>query len=60
MATERLDCTWCGSAASVEYGVCQVCLMEFPNDAEVISLPTKDDARRTIALDERKEAGVGE
>ena len=26
------DCTWCGSAASIEYGVCQVCLMRFPED----------------------------
>jgi hypothetical protein len=29
---EPRDCTWCGSAQSIEYAVCQVCLMRFPED----------------------------
>lgn len=39
---ELRDCTWCGSAASIEYGVCQVCLMRFPDEdapSIVIRLP---------------------
>ena len=61
MKTERYDCTWCGSAASVEYGVCQICLMEFPSRATVITLPAKDrPAQRTVKLDEPKQAGVGD
>ena len=34
---ELRDCAWCGSAASIEYGVCQVCLMRFlePETEEV-------------------------
>lgn len=24
------DCTWCGSARSIEHDICQVCLMRFP------------------------------
>lgn len=28
------DCTWCGSAQSIEYGVCQVCLMRFSEGPE--------------------------
>ena len=27
------DCTWCGSAQSIEYGICQVCLMRMPDDS---------------------------
>lgn len=61
MGTDRQDCTWCGSAASVEYGVCQICLMEFPTKATVISLPAKDRlAERTVKLDEPRQAGVGD
>ena len=29
------DCTWCGSARSIEYGVCQVCLMRLPEDSDL-------------------------
>jgi hypothetical protein len=42
---EPLDCSWCGSALSIEHGVCQVCLMRFPDD---------DDAERVVvSLDGR-------
>jgi hypothetical protein len=33
------DCPWCGSAKSIEHGLCQVCLMEFPMETKVIALP---------------------
>ena len=39
METERLDCKWCGSARSIEHGICQVCLMEYPLDTKIIQLP---------------------
>ena len=39
METDRLDCSWCGSARSIEYGICQVCLMEYPLETRVIPLP---------------------
>lgn len=50
MRPDRHDCTWCGSASSIEYGVCQICLMEFPNEAVVIQLPV-DGTRGPIRLD---------
>lgn len=31
---EPRDCAWCGSAASIEHDVCQVCLMRFPDPVE--------------------------
>jgi len=34
------DCPSCGSAKSIEHGLCQICLMEFPIETKVISLPT--------------------
>ncbi|MGZ4105262.1 MAG: hypothetical protein ACXVP8_08365 [Actinomycetota bacterium] len=55
MEADRLDCTWCGSAASIEHGICQVCLMEYPVDTKVIQLPLDRDTRapsRTIHLTE--------
>lgn len=55
MEEDRLDCSWCGSARSIEYGICQVCLMEYPLDTKVIPLPTARVVigkltRRTIDL----------
>jgi len=41
------DCPWCGSAQSIEHGLCQVCLMEFPVETKVVALPTQ----RVVALD---------
>jgi len=38
------DCPWCGSAKSIEHGLCQVCLMEFPVETKVITLPTTHPA----------------
>jgi hypothetical protein len=43
---EVTDCTWCGSAGSIEYGICQVCLMPYPN--ELIELPDPDDPTAPI------------
>jgi hypothetical protein len=43
MEADRHDCTWCGSAASIEHGICQVCLMEYPVDTKVIRLPLDRD-----------------
>lgn len=39
MGAEGLDCTWCGSARSIEYGICQICLMEYPLETQIIPLP---------------------
>lgn len=43
---ELRDCTWCGSARSVEHDVCQVCLMRFPElkdaDEVVVILEERD------------------
>ena len=62
MARERHNCSWCGSANSVEYGVCQICLMEFRNEATVIALPLDriGDPKRIVKIDDRKRAGIGE
>ncbi|HEX6261875.1 MAG TPA: hypothetical protein VF097_03400 [Actinomycetota bacterium] len=43
---EPRDCTWCGSARSVEHDVCQVCLMRFPE------LKNADEV--VVILDERE------
>lgn len=43
---EPRDCTWCGSALSIEHGVCQVCLMRFP-DLEAV------DERVVVVLGDR-------
>lgn len=48
LGPELLDCHWCGSARSIEFGICQVCLMEYPMDTKVIVLPSE----RTVELDE--------
>ena len=39
MRDDRLDCGWCGSAASIEYGICQICLMEYAVDTDVLTFP---------------------
>jgi hypothetical protein len=39
MEDDRLDCGWCGSARSIEYGICQVCLMEYAVDTAVLTFP---------------------
>lgn len=43
---ELRDCTWCGSARSIEHDVCQVCLMRFPElkdvDEVVVILEERD------------------
>ena len=41
MGAELFDCPWCGSAQSIEHGLCQVCLMEFDVDTKIIALPSR-------------------
>lgn len=43
---EARDCTWCGSARSIEHDVCQVCLMRFPEDEEI-------DSKVVVILEDR-------
>ena len=52
------DCTWCGSARSIEYGVCQVCLMRFPEEPDTtrVVIELRDPAAPTepeIEIEER-------
>ena len=44
VGAELFDCPWCGSAKSIEHGLCQVCLMEFDVETKIIQLPP----RRTL------------
>lgn len=60
METERLDCSWCGSARSIEYGICQVCLMEYPLDTKIIHLPLGRLPRPTERILELDEPEVAE
>ncbi len=39
MKPELLDCQWCGSARSIEFGLCQVCMMEYTTPMKIIHLP---------------------
>lgn len=57
------DCTWCGSARSIEHDICQVCLMRFPEledlddvvvileDLEVRDAPAKEEASGTAVAE---------
>ncbi|MFN2613246.1 MAG: hypothetical protein ABR552_00315 [Actinomycetota bacterium] len=68
MSEQRLDCNWCGSARSIEHGICQVCLMEYPLETRIIQLPvertekriaekrSKIASARIISLDEDQES----
>lgn len=59
MKIVRLDCTWCGSARSIEHGICQVCLMEYPLDTKIIPLPLmrlEKPKRRTLDVTARETA----
>lgn len=56
---ELLDCHWCGSAGSVEHGICQICLMEYPYEADVIQLPL-DGGRARTAVPGEVEASAAE
>lgn len=60
METERLDCSWCGSARSIEYGICQVCLMEFPLETKIIKLPVHERASARPTIDLQPDVSVGE
>lgn len=62
---EPRDCTWCGSARSVEHDVCQVCLMRFPElrdaDEVVVILEEKDlQVRERPGEQEATGTAVGE
>ena len=54
---ELYDCPWCGSAQSIEHGLCQVCLMEFTIDTKVIQLAPR---RAAAARAEHPSAGKPE
>ena len=62
MKEKLSDCTWCGSRGSIEFGICQVCLMEYPIETKVIRLPLERAEKRSpvIRLDEDAEVGVAE
>lgn len=45
----RFDCSWCHSARSVEHGMCQVCLAEYPLETQVIELSPAIDLRKEVA-----------
>lgn len=59
---EPRDCTWCGSAKSIEFGLCQVCLMAYPEpDPEVvIKLPdahaTRDERSSAVQSEQERPA----
>ena len=58
MNDDRHDCGWCGSVGSIEYGICQICLMEYAVDTDVIRFPLERPdqlARKRSLADE--EAG---
>ena len=59
MGSELYDCPWCGSAKSIEHGLCQVCLMEFPVETKVIELPSRR-AGVSVARPEPKGAATSE
>ena len=44
MEANLFDCPWCGSAKSIEHGLCQLCLMEFDVETKIIKLAP----RRTL------------
>lgn len=59
------DCTWCGSARSIEHDICQVCLMRFPEledlDDVVVILEDRDlEVRETPAKEEATGTAVAE
>ncbi|MGH2783895.1 MAG: hypothetical protein ACRDJ1_01400 [Actinomycetota bacterium] len=53
MSAEIFDCPWCGSAKSIEHGLCQVCLMEFDVETKVINLPPRRRIHGHTVLQER-------
>lgn len=62
---EPRDCTWCGSARSIEHDVCQVCLMRFPElrgaDEVVVILEERDlQVRETSAEEEAAGTALAE
>lgn len=50
MGEQRLDCNWCGSARSIEHGICQICLMEYPLETRVIQLPVERHEKKRVAI----------
>ncbi|HEX6207930.1 MAG TPA: hypothetical protein VF058_06165 [Actinomycetota bacterium] len=59
---EPRDCTWCGSARSVEHDVCQVCLMRFPElkgaDEVVVILEERELQIHAVPAEEEKATGT--
>ena len=60
MASELYDCPWCGSAKSIEHGLCQVCLIEFAVETKVIELPSRRAAGVSVVRPEPKGAATSE
>ena len=58
VATELYDCPWCGSAQSIEHGLCQVCLMEFPVETKIIELAPVRAARASHPSTTKTNAAV--
>ena len=64
MGEEPLDCSWCGSARSIEHGICQICMMEYPLETRIIHLPSERPERTTLITvdlaETEEELGVAE
>ncbi|MDQ3990982.1 MAG: hypothetical protein M3245_01555 [Actinomycetota bacterium] len=56
---ELRDCTWCGSAQSIENDLCQVCLMRFPPDERVVVILPDIHAEPQIAPEAEERPAVG-
>jgi hypothetical protein len=52
----RADCAWCRSADSIEHGICQICLAEYPLDTEVIDL--SPERERRVSLEAASDTSV--
>lgn len=53
---EPRDCTWCGSAKSIEHGVCQVCLMAFSEEPEVVVVLPEAPAEPSVQSEQARRA----
>lgn len=53
----RANCAWCRSTRSVEHGICQVCLAEYPLDTRVIDLAPSQETG-VVALEDRESAAA--
>lgn len=49
MARDLFDCPWCGSAQSIEHGICQLCMMEYPVETKIILLEPRRAEKSALA-----------